>query len=653
MSYACDQDSGEVGRKFSSLNISKDHADQSAGSHIYVPPHLRNRGAMSNGSYGTSSCDNYQGPRYSRGAGGDIYRGRGNRGGFSNRGSTFDRGQNENRWSNFNGGQYNSRGSGPGSYGSRGGGRSWGNETTEDWSKQLPPNERLEQELFKKISTGINFDQYDNIPVSATGPDFNDEASAISSFSDLALHRIIRSNVELAQYNRPTPVQKHAIPIIASGRDLMACAQTGSGKTAAFLIPILNRMIEEGPGDSLSAALETNRRKQFPVGLILAPTRELASQIFDDARKFAYRSCIRPCVLYGGADMRAQLIEVSKGCNLLVATPGRLTDVIERGRIGLDHCRFLVLDEADRMLDMGFEPQIRRIVEQDNLPPSGTRQTLMFSATFPHEIQMLAKDFLSRYIFLAVGRVGSTSENITQSILWVEENTKRDALVDLLSSSDPGVLTLVFVETKRGADSLEDYLFAQKFQVASIHGDRSQDDRELALECFRTGRTPILVATAVAARGLDIPNVKHVINYDLPSDIEEYVHRIGRTGRVGNLGIATSFFNDKNRNLARGLVELLEEVNQSVPSWLRALVTDSRQSGFPRTRNKGRGSGFGARDYRQPTTRGGSSSGGYGSGISNRFGGGMSRDYGMQPDDNPYYDNSTTVPSRDKDWWGS
>lgn len=266
---------------------------------------------------------------------------------------------------------------------------------------------------------------------------------------------------------------------------------------------------------------------------------------------------------------------------------------------------------------------------------------------------MLAKDFLSRYIFLAVGRVGSTSENITQTILWVEENTKRDALVDLLSSSDPGILTLVFVETKRGADSLEDYLFAQKFQVASIHGDRSQDDRELALECFRTGRTPILVATAVAARGLDIPNVKHVINYDLPSDIEEYVHRIGRTGRVGNLGIATSFFNDKNRNLARGLVELLEEVNQPVPSWLRALVTDNRQSGFPRSRNKGRGGGFGARDYRQPTTRGGSSSGGYGGGMSSRFGGGMPRDYGMPRDENPYYDNSSTVQSDGNDWWGS
>ncbi|CAH8562460.1 unnamed protein product [Dicrocoelium dendriticum] len=662
MSCDYEQEADRLGGKFSSLDVSGSRPRESSDSaNLYVPPPLRNRDLANGPSIGHSFDS--QGPRFPRGGGGDSLRGRSSRGGYGNRGFNTDRSQNDFRPSGFNAdrgqsdnrpssytNQFGSRGLSSGASGSRGG-RSWGSDSTEDWSRQLPPNERLEQELFKKIKTGINFDQYDNIPVSATGPDFSEASTLISSFSDLSLHRIIRNNVDLAQYERPTPVQKHAIPIIASGRDLMACAQTGSGKTAAFLIPILNRMIEEGPGGSTNAVIESNRRKQYPVGLILAPTRELASQIFDDARKFAYRSCIRPCVLYGGADMRSQLLEVSKGCNLLVATPGRLNDVMERGRIGLDHCRYLILDEADRMLDMGFEPQIRRIVEQDNLPPSGKRQTLMFSATFPHEIQMLAKDFLSRYIFLAVGRVGSTSENITQSILWVEENTKRDALVDLLSSSDPGILTLIFVETKRGADSLEDYLYSQKFQVASIHGDRTQDDRELALSCFRTGRTPILVATAVAARGLDIPNVKHVINYDLPSDIEEYVHRIGRTGRVGNLGIATSFFNDKNRNLARGLVELLEEVNQTVPSWLKALVTDNRQTSFQRPRNNRRGGGFGAKDYRQSTGRGGSS--GYGTGAPpSRFGGGLSREYGFR-DDAACYDNGTTVPSGGKDWWGS
>ncbi|GAA28328.2 ATP-dependent RNA helicase [Clonorchis sinensis] len=371
MSYTCDQDSGEVDRKFSSLNISKDHADQSAAFQIYVPSHLRNRGAMSKMVHTahlpviiTRDCDTLGALEVTFIAAGVT----------AVPSATADRLLIGDKM------------------------KTGGLISTEDSTTP----ERLEQELVKKISTGINCDQYDNIPVSATGPDFNDEASAVSSFSDLAPYRIIRSNVELAQYNRPTPVQKHAINIIASGRDLMTCAQSGSGKTAAFLIPILNRMIEEGPGDSLSAALETNSWKQLPVGLILAPTRELASQIFDDAIKSAYRPCIRPCVLYGGANMRTQLIEVSKGCNLLVAASGRLTDVIERERVGLDHCRVLVFDEADRMLDMGFELQIRRIVEQDNLPPSGTRQTLMFSATFPHEMQVFAKDFPSRHLFLTV-----------------------------------------------------------------------------------------------------------------------------------------------------------------------------------------------------------------------------------------------------------
>lgn len=193
------------------------------------------------------------------------------------------------------------------------------------------------------------------------------------------------------------------------------------------------------------------------------------------------------------------------------------------------------------MLDMGFEPQIRRIVEEDNMPPTGERQTLMFSATFPKEIQMLARDFLSNYIFLAVGRVGSTSENITQKIVWVEEQEKRDYLLDLLSAHDfsnpsSAPLTLVFVETKKGADMLEEFLHKLNFPVTSIHGDRSQYEREDALRNFRGRYTPILVATAVAARGLDIPHVTHVINFDLPGDVEEYVHRIGRTGRMGNLG---------------------------------------------------------------------------------------------------------------------
>jgi len=265
--------------------------------------------------------------------------------------------------------------------------------------------------------------------------------------------------------------------------------------------------------------------------------------------------------------MGPQMREMRKGCDVLVATPGRLSDIISRGLVSLSQVKFLVLDEADRMLDMGFEPQIRQIVEQADMPSVKSRQTLMYSATFPREIQRLAGDFLKDYVFLSVGRVGSTSENITQAILQVDDRDKRQYLVDILRSNSKG-LTLIFVETKRGAEALDDYLYRAGFPSTSIHGDRTQVQREAALQAFRTGECPIIVATAVAARGLDISNVTHVVNYDLPGDIDDYVHRIGRTGRAGNVGKATSFFCDKNMNIRKDLVEILREANQEVPAWL-------------------------------------------------------------------------------------
>uniref|UniRef100_A0A8C8EM70 RNA helicase n=1 Tax=Oncorhynchus tshawytscha TaxID=74940 RepID=A0A8C8EM70_ONCTS len=467
----------------------------------------------------------------------------------------------------------------------------------EDWSKPTQANERLEQELFAGGNTGINFDNYDDIPVEATGQNCPHH---IDSFQDVEMGEIIMSNIALTRYTRPTPVQKYAIPIIKNKRDLMACAQTGSGKTAAFLLPVLSQIYTEGPGEALAAQKsggqdngKYGRRKQYPLALVLAPTRELALQIYEEARKFAYRSRVRPCVVYGGADIGQQIRDLERGCHLLVATPGRLVDMMERGKIGLDYCNYLVLDEADRMLDMGFEPQIRRIVEQDTMPPKGIRQTMMFSATFPKEIQILARDFLEEYIFLAVGRVGSTSENITQKVVWVEDGDKRSFLLDLLNATGKNSLTLVFVETKKGADALEDFLYREGYACTSIHGDRSQRDREEALHQFRSGRCPILVATAVAARGLDISNVKHVINFDLPSDIEEYVHRIGRTGRVGNLGLATSFFNDKNGNITKDLLDILVEAKQEVPSWLESLAYEHQHKSNTRGRNFYSSDGYG------------------------------------------------------------
>lgn len=437
----------------------------------------------------------------------------------------------------------------------------------------LPRDTRVEEELFSSHSnTGINFDKYQDIPVEAFGEDV---PPACQRFADLDLHPVLKNAIGLCGYDVPTPVQQYALPIILGGRDLMACAQTGSGKTAAFLFPTIGRILADMGDTPLSGGGYSPTA--HPIALVLAPTRELASQIHDEARKFTYRSLIRPVVVYGGAEFGVQIRDLTSGCDILVATPGRLVDMMERGKVSLSKCRFLCLDEADRMLDMGFEKQIRYIVDESDMLPVGERQTLMFSATFPKEIQRLAADFLHNYIFLKVGRVGSTTDFITQHIQFVEEQDKMQHLMDAINQIEG--LTLIFVETKRAADQLEEELYHAGFPSTSIHGDRSQPERERALESFRSGRTPILVATDVAARGLDISNVAHVINFDMPRDIDDYVHRIGRTGRAGNSGVATAFFNDKNRNLVRELVVLLEEANQEVPSWLSQMNTEmSRQS---------------------------------------------------------------------------
>ncbi|XP_008575293.1 PREDICTED: ATP-dependent RNA helicase DDX3X-like [Galeopterus variegatus] len=661
MSHVEGKNKPGLDQQFAALDLNSSDNQSGGGSTankgLYIPPHLRNR-ESSKGFYDKDSS----GRSCSKDK--DAYRSFGSRdsrgkpGYFSDRGS-WSRGRYDGRGrSDYDG--FSSRGdrTGFGRF-ERSGHSRWCDKSDEDdWSKPLPPSEHLERELFSGGNTGINFEKYDDIPVEATG---NNCPPHIESFSDVEMGEIIMGNIELTRYTRPTPVQKYAIPIIKEKRDLMACAQTGSGKTAAFLLPILSQIYADGPGEALKAVKENGRygrRKQYPISLVLAPTRELAVQIYEEARKFSYRSRVRPCVVYGGADIGQQIRDLERGCHLLVATPGRLVDMMERGKIGLDFCKYLVLDEADRMLDMGFEPQIHRIVEQDTMPPKGVRHTMMFSATFPKEIQMLARDFLDDYIFLAVGRVGSTSENITQKIIWVEESDKRSFLLDLLNATGKGSLTLVFVETKKGADSLEEFLYHEGYACTSIHGDRSQRDREEALHQFRSGKSPILVATAVAARGLDISNVKHVINFDLPNDIEEYVHRIGRTGRVGNLGLATSFFNERNINITKDLLDLLVEAKQEVPSWFENMAHEHHYKGSSRGRSKSRFSGgFGARDYRQS---GGSSSSGFsGSGASSsRSGGGghsNSRGFGGGGYGGFYRSDGYggNYNSQGADWWGN
>ena len=418
-------------------------------------------------------------------------------------------------------------------------------------------------------------------------------------FDDLDLPKTLLNNIKLAKFTKPTPVQKHALPVVLAGRDIMSCAQTGSGKTAAFLLPIIAG-VESVLSDRKTQQQQQHQHSRFggrgrysiahPRALILAPTRELASQIYDESTKFSYQTRVRPCVVYGGARVQIQMANMRRGCDLLVATPGRLVDLLQRHALELSDCRYLCLDEADRMLDMGFEIQIREIVERFDMPRRGDRLTMMFSATFPQEIQRLAGDFLdSDYVFITVGRIGSTTDNITQRVEFVPEQDKEEMLLRLLY--DVKGLTLVFVERKSEADQIEYGLRKRGIPATSIHGDRDQRERESALHLFKTQQCPILVATDVAARGLDIPEVAHVVNFSMPRNIDSYVHRIGRTGRAGNVGLATAFVNEKDRNIVRDLVRVLDEANQKVPNWLESM--GGRRGGRRDNRNN-----FGGRDYR-------------------------------------------------------
>ena len=454
----------------------------------------------------------------------------------------------------------------------------------------------------------------------------------IFEFTEELLGKELSENVRMSGYSKPTPVQKYSVPIGNAGRDLMACAQTGSGKTAGFLFPVITQMLRYGPAEIADS--ERKGGRCFPTALILAPTRELATQIFEESSKFLYCTGIAPVVVYGGAPIKDQLRALERGCDLMVGTPGRLFDLLYRNRVALQGIRYLILDEADRMLDMGFEPQIRSIVEEFGMPRD--RQTFMFSATFPREIQRLAADFLNDYVFLAVGRVGSAAKDISQTIEYVEESEKFKYIVHCLNTIDDGLI-LIFVETKRSADMIEYNLCREGYPATSIHGDKDQRDREEALHKFKTGKCPVLVATDVASRGLDINNVTHVINYDMPANIDDYVHRIGRTGRAGNTGAAVSLMNEKNRNIARDLYDLLRENAQVTPAWLETLATGGYRDGRSGRGGRG-GSKFGSRDYRRedrgaggghtspPSRRGGAGGGGAyrggGGGGSYKSGGG-------------------------------
>jgi ATP-dependent RNA helicase RhlE len=350
-------------------------------------------------------------------------------------------------------------------------------------------------------------------------------------FDDLGLLPELLRAVKDAGYTHPTPIQAQAIPTVLSGKDVMGGAQTGTGKTAGFTLPLLQRLARHASNSPSPA--------RHPVrALILAPTRELAMQVHESVVTYSKYVPLRSTCIYGGVDIKPQIAELRAGCEIVVATPGRLLDHVEQKTVNFGAVEVLVLDEADRMLDMGFIPDIKRILGM--LPKE--RQSLLFSATFSNEIKNLADSMLRAPQLIEVARRNAVSETITHRVYPVAADLKRSLLVHLLTHDDAGKQVLVFVGTKFGTSRLAHYLERQGIAADAIHGDKSQQQRTEALEGFKSGKVRVLVATDVAARGLDIDDLPHVINYELPHTAEDYVHRIGRTGRAGKPGDATSLF---------------------------------------------------------------------------------------------------------------
>jgi ATP-dependent RNA helicase RhlE len=360
------------------------------------------------------------------------------------------------------------------------------------------------------------------------------------NFKDLGLLPFFTEKCEQLGYTEPTPIQKQAIPVLLKGGDILASAETGTGKTAAFLLPILQLL-----GD--------NKGKPGTKVLILSPTRELANQTEAACREFAPKG-ISCTAIIGGAGYKRQMDSLRRGANIIIATPGRLIDFMDQGLINFSSLTHLVLDEADRMLDMGFLPSIKRVVKV--IPAK--RQTLFFSATMSPEIERIAYAMLKDPTFIEVSPRGKASGLIHQTAYPVAQASKMPLLLDLLDKEDFDRV-LVFTRTKRGADRLAHILEKRSHKSNRIHGDRSQSQREAALKAFKSGHTNVLVATDVAARGIDIDSVSHVINYDIPEAPEDYVHRIGRTGRAGNKGRAITLFTIAEEHSMRAIERLTGE----------------------------------------------------------------------------------------------
>ncbi|KAJ2699285.1 ATP-dependent RNA helicase dbp2 [Coemansia sp. IMI 209128] len=439
----------------------------------------------------------------------------------------------------------------------------------------------------------------------------NNIPNPITSFAEANFPDYVISEIEKLGFEKPTAIQSQGWPMALSGCDMVGVASTGSGKTLAYTLPgivHINAQPLLSPGDG-------------PIVLILAPTRELAVQIQTECNKYGSSSRIRNTCVYGGTPRGPQIRDLKQGVEICIATPGRLIDMLQIGVTNLRRVTYLVLDEADRMLDMGFEPQIRKIVDQ--IRPD--RQTLMWSATWPKEVQQMARDFLNDYIQVNIGSLElSASHLIKQIVEVIPEESKRQRLSSHLERimDQRENKSIIFAMTKRNADDITRNLRQDGWPALAIHGDKSQSERDWVIREFRSGKSPIMVATDVASRGLDIKDVKFVINYDFPINIEDYVHRIGRTGRAGATGTAITFFTTENSRSSKDLALILSEANQEVPPQLDEMARYSRRGG-------GRGGGRGAsRGGRGGGFGGGRGRGGYGGGGGYSGGGGRSGGFG-------------------------
>ena len=392
----------------------------------------------------------------------------------------------------------------------------------------------------------------------------NECPKPVTRFDESPFPDYVIETIKKAGFKDPTPIQAQGWPMALSGKDMVGIASTGSGKTLAYLLPAIVHI----------NAQEPLKHGDGPVVLIMAPTRELAVQIKAECDLFGSSSKIRNTCLYGGVSKGGQARDLERGVEIVIATPGRLIDFLESGKTNLRRITYLVLDEADRMLDMGFEPAMRQIVSQ--IRPD--RQTLCWSATWPKEVQAVARDFCSNPIQVFVGSLEvKASHHVVQIIEIIDEYKKQETLLRHMKNIAQGTRVIIFCETKRGCEEVRHILRNENFSAAAIHGDKEQRERDLALSDFKSGRVPILVATDVASRGLDVKDIKFVINYDFPKEIEDYVHRIGRTGRKTNEGYnegtAITFFTSANSRLAGKLVDIMREANQTVPQELLDLTS--------------------------------------------------------------------------------